>query len=81
MDRRRTVISVIKSSAGRFPSTTKYKGARLLSDNKEYALIKSASYFNFTCPQNSTLNNYHFTVNEILLDEQAIDNIGGFSFR
>lgn len=62
-----------------FPSTTKYKGARLLSDNKEYALIKSASYFNFTCPQNSTLNNYHFTVNGILLDEQAIDNIGEVS--
>jgi hypothetical protein len=62
-----------------FPSTTKYKGARLLSDNKEYAAVKSASYFSFTYPQNSALNKYRFSVNGILLDEQAIANMGEVS--
>lgn len=59
-----------------FPSTTKYKGVRLLSDNKEYAAVKSASYFSFTYPQKDTLNKYRFTVNGGLLDEQEIANIG-----
>ena len=62
-----------------FPSTTKYKGARLLSDNKEYAPVKSASYFSFTYPQKDTLNKYRFTVNGVSLDEKAIASIGVIS--
>ena len=62
-----------------FPSTTKYKGARLLSDSKEYALVKSASYFCFTYPHSNTLNDYRFTVNGDMLDEQTVANIGTVS--
>lgn len=59
-----------------FPSTTKYKGARLLSDRKEYALVKSASHFCFTYPHSTTLNDYRFTVNGDMLDEQTVANLG-----
>lgn len=62
-----------------FPSTTKYKGARLLSDNKEYALVKSASHFCFTYSHGTTLNDYRFTVNGNMLDEQRVSNLGTVS--
>lgn len=72
-------ILLASSSKGQpdgFPSTTKYKGARLLSDSKEYALVKSASHFCFTYPHNTALNDYRFTVNGDMLDEQTVANIG-----
>lgn len=59
-----------------FPSTTKYKGARLLSDKKEYGLVKSASHFFFTYPHSATLNDYRFTVNGDMLDEQTVADLG-----
>lgn len=57
-----------------FPSSTKYAGVSILSEDTEYYLIKSASSFYFTCSKGESLADYQVVLNgKTLTEEQLAD--------